>query len=100
MVDAAFVPEIAVRARRRCGEAVLPVPRGPARSMGVQKAAPSATACSRWGLLASDDASVPTAAPDGSGAAREGLDRITLKKNSGPNRGLLASSLSAGRGQG
>ena len=70
VVDAAFVPETAVRARRRREEAVLPVPRGPARSMGVQKAAPSAPACSRWGLLASDDASVPTAASDRSGAAQ------------------------------
>ena len=75
--------ETAVRARRRREEAVLPVPRGPARSMGVQKAAPSAPACSRWGLLASDDASVPTAASDRSGAARKGLDAISLKKNSG-----------------
>ena len=45
--------------------------RGPARAMG-QEAAPSATARSRWGLLASDDASEPTAASDRSGAVPEG----------------------------
>ncbi len=39
---------------------------------GPQKAAPSAAACSRWALLASDDASEPTAASDRSGAAPEG----------------------------
>ena len=50
--------------------------RGPARAMGPQEAAPSAPAWSRWGLLASDDASVPTAASDRFGAAREGVGRL------------------------
>ena len=70
-----------MRARRRREEAVLPVPRCVARPgarNGPQKAAPSAAACSRWALLASDDASEPTAASDGSGAARKGAMRFTL----------------------
>ena len=54
--------------------------RRPARAMGRKRLPPSAPACSRWGLLASGDASVPTAASDRSGAAREGLDAISLKK--------------------
>ena len=49
--------------------------RRPASAMG-RKGCPSASAWSRWGLLASDDASVPTAASDRFGAAREGVGRL------------------------
>ena len=69
-----------MRARRRREGAVLPVPRCVARLFAPQWAnrlPQRPLACSRWGLLASGDASVPTAASDRSGAARKDVVRFT-----------------------
>ena len=82
--------------KRRCGQCRGAM-RGPARSMGVQKAAPIAPASSRWGPLASGDASVPTAASDGSEPPRRSCELAYTDTSSIPS---LASSLSAGAAQG